>query len=99
MNAARQDGTVRMKLTISREEHPALFEALFSIGNPRRRTGRLKDLIIKALALEQVGGTQILLGLQAAGSLAGGAAGAGATTSGQPGTSVTSMLEWDASHS
>ena len=99
MNAARKDGTVRMKLTISREEHPALFEALFSIRNPRRRTGRLKDLIIKALALEQVGGTQILLGLQAAGSLAAGAAGAGATTIGQPRTSVTSMLEWNASNS
>ena len=28
MNAGRKDGTVRMKLTISREEHPAMFEAL-----------------------------------------------------------------------
>ena len=99
MNTARRDGTVRMKLTISREEHPALFEALFCIRNPRRRTGRLKDLVIKGLTLELTGGTQILLGLQAAGSLAAGAAGAGATTIGQPRTSVTSMLEWDASHS
>ena len=31
MNAGRKDGTVRMKLTISREEHPAMFEALASI--------------------------------------------------------------------
>ena len=60
MNAGRKDGTVRMKLTISREEHPAMFEALASIRNPRRRTGRLKELVVKALTLEQVGATAAL---------------------------------------
>ena len=55
MTAARKDGSVRIKLTISREEHPAMFEALASIRNPRRRTGRLKELVVKALTLEQVG--------------------------------------------
>jgi hypothetical protein len=43
VTAARKDGSVRIKLTISREEHPAMFEALASIRNPRRRTGRLKE--------------------------------------------------------
>ena len=46
MTAARKDGSVRIKLTISREEHPAMFEALASIRNPRRRTGRLKELVV-----------------------------------------------------
>ena len=31
MNAEGKEGTVRIKLTISREEHPAMFEALASI--------------------------------------------------------------------
>lgn len=99
MNTARQDGTVRMKLTISREEHPALFEALFCIRNPRRRTGRLKDLVIKGLTLELAGGTLGSMSQQTMGGLAVGAAGTNGTNVGQPGTSVTSMLEWDASHS
>ena len=63
MTAARKDGSVRIKLTISREEHPAMFEALASIRNPRRRTGRLKELVVKALTLEQVGATAALAGL------------------------------------
>lgn len=99
MNTARRDDTVRMKLTISREEHPALFEALFCIRNPRRRTGRLKDLVIKGLTLELAGGTLGSMGQQAIGSLAAGAAGTNGMKVGQPGTSVTTMLEWDASHS
>jgi hypothetical protein len=60
VTAARKDGSVRIKLTISREEHPAMFEALASIRNPRRRTGRLKELVVKALTLEQVGATAAL---------------------------------------
>lgn len=99
MNTARQDGTVRMKLTISREEHPAMFEALFCIRNPRRRTGRLKDLVIKGLTLELAGGTLSSMSQQTMGGLAVGAAGTNGPKVGQPGTSVTSMLEWDASHS
>lgn len=99
MNTARRDDTVRMKLTISREEHPALFEALFCIRNPRRRTGRLKDLVIKGLTLELAGGTPGSMGQQTMGGLAVCAAGTNGTKVGQPGTSVTSMLEWDASHS
>lgn len=99
MNTARRDDTVRMKLTISREEHPALFEALFRIRNPRRRTGRLKDLVIKGLTLELTGGTPGSMGQQTMGGLAVGTAGANGMKVGQPGTSVASMLEWDASHS
>ena len=99
MNTARQDGTVRMKLTISREEHPALFEALLCIRNPRRRTGRLKDLVIKGLTLELAGGTLGSMGQQTMSGLAVGTAGTNGTKVGQPGTSVASMLEWDASHS
>jgi hypothetical protein len=99
MSNARVDGTVRMKLTIAREEHPALFEALFCIKNPRRRTGRLKDLVIKGLTLELAGGTLGSIGQQAIGSLAVGTAGASGTKVGQPGTSVALMLEWDTSHS
>lgn len=97
MSAGRKDGTVRMKLTISREEHPAMFEALISIRNPRRRTGRLKELVIKALTLEQVGATANLHALQGDGGLAASAPGTGAAKVAPPGTSVTSMLDWDPS--
>jgi hypothetical protein len=99
MKTARRDGAVRMKLTISREEHPALFEALFCIRNPRRRTGRLKELIIKGLTLELTGGTSGPMRQQATGGLAVGMAGANGTKVGQTQTSVASMLEWDASQS
>lgn len=98
MSAPRKDGTVRMKLTISREEHPALFEALYSIRNPRRRTGRLKDLVIKALALEQVGVSAVLPAPLGRGGPEPGAAGLGAVKDGLLGTSVASMLDWDLSH-
>ena len=94
MNAGRKDGIVRMKLTISREEHPAIFEALVSIRNPRRRTGRLKELVIKALTLEQVGATAILGPLLADGARQGVAPGGEAARVGPPATSVSSMLEW-----
>ena len=99
MNATRSDGTVRMKLTISREEHPALFEALFNIRNPRRRTGRVKDLVIKGLALEQAGGTLGHTGQQPLNGLVPGTADVGSMQVRQPTTSVASMLEWDASPS
>jgi len=97
VNAGRKDGTVRMKLTISREEHPAMFEALVSIRNPRRRTGRLKELVIKALTLEQVGATAALRPLLLDGARPGVATGGGAARVGPPATSVSSMLEWDES--
>ena len=94
MNAGRKDGLVRMKLTISREEHPEMFDALISIRNPRRRTGRLKELVIKALTLEQVGATAVLGPLLADGARSGVAQGGEAAGAGPPATSVTSMLEW-----
>ena len=86
---------VRMKLTISREEHPALFDALIGIRSPRRRTGRLKELVIKALTLEQVGATVVLGPLQPEGAEPGVASTGEAARAGPPATSVTSMLEWD----
>ena len=97
MNAGRKDGTVRMKLTISCEEHPAMFEALASIRNPRRRTGRLKELVVKALTLEQVGATAILGPLLPDGALPGVAPGGEAARAGPPATPVALMLEWDES--
>ena len=88
---------VRIKLTISREEHPAMFEALASIRNPRRRTGRLKELVVKALTLEQVGATAVLGPLLRDGAHPGVAPGGEAARAGPPAASVTSMLEWDES--
>ncbi|MDP1691782.1 MAG: hypothetical protein Q8L49_07520 [Burkholderiaceae bacterium] len=94
MNAGRKDGMVRMKLTISREEHPEMFDALISIRSPRRRTGRLKELVIKALTLEQVGATAVLGPLLVDGARSGVAPIGEAARAGPPTTSVTSMLEW-----
>lgn len=97
MTAARKDGSVRIKLTISREEHPAMFEALASIRNPRRRTGRLKELVVKALTLEQVGATAALGPLLLDGARPGVAPGSEPASAGPPATPVASMLEWDES--
>ena len=97
MNAGRKEGTVRIKLTISREEHPAMFEALASIRNPRRRTGRLKELVVKALTLEQVGATAGLGPLLLDGARPGVTPGGDTTRAGPPATSVDLMLEWDES--
>jgi hypothetical protein len=52
MSAAQKDGPVRIKVTISREEHPALYETLLSITNPRRRMRRFRDLVIMGLMVE-----------------------------------------------
>ncbi len=97
MNAGRTEGTVRIKLTISREEHPAMFEALAGIRNPRRRTGRLKELVVKALTLEQVGATAILGPLLPDGARPGVAPGGEAARADPPATPVALMLEWDES--
>ncbi len=97
MTAGRKDGTVRMKLTISREEHPAMFEALASIRNPRRRTGRLKELVVKALTMEQVGATAAMGSLLLNAAPPGVVPGGEATRVGTPATSVALMLEWDES--
>ena len=97
MTTTPVNATVRLKLTISREEHPVMFDALISIRNPRRRTGRLKELVIKALTLEQVGAMAMLGLLQGDGGLAAAASGNAAVKAGLPGTSVTSMLDWDTS--
>jgi hypothetical protein len=97
VNAGRKDGTVRMKLTISREEHPAMFEALASIRSPRRRTGRLKELVVKALILEQVGATAALGPLLLDGARPGVAPGRETASAGPPATPVALMLEWDES--
>ena len=97
MNAGRKDGAVRIKLTISREEHPAMFDALASIRNPRRRTGRLKELVVKALTLEQVGATAVLGPLLLDGARPVVATGAEFAGSSPPATSVAKMLEWDES--
>jgi hypothetical protein len=97
VNSARKDGAVRIKLTISREEHPAMFEALASIRNPRRRTGRLKELVVKALTLEQVGATAVLGPPLLDGARPGIAAGGETAGAGPPATSVSLMLEWDES--
>jgi hypothetical protein len=97
VTTGRKDGTVRMKLTISREEHPAMFDALVSIRNPRRRTGRLKELVIKALTLEQVGAAALPGPARADGARSADTTGGEPPRTGPPATSVTTMLEWDAS--
>jgi hypothetical protein len=97
VNAGRKDGTVRIKLTISREEHPAMFEALASIRNPRRRTGRLKELVVKALTLEQVGATAVLGPRLLDGARPDVAPGGETTRAGPAATPVALMLEWDES--
>lgn len=99
MNPARRNDAVQIKLTISREEHPALFETLFCIRNPRRRTGRLKELIIKGLTQELAGGVSGPMRPQAMGGPTVGTTGANGMKVRQPQTSVESMLEWDASQS
>jgi hypothetical protein len=96
MSAARREGTLRLKLTISREEHPAMFEALSSIRNPRRRAGRLKDLVIRALLLEQAGATLTPPGTLPEISHPGAGAN-GAALAAPPGPSVAAMLDWDSS--
>ncbi len=97
MNAGRKDGSVRIKLTISREEHPAMFEALAGIRNPRRRTGRLKELVVKALTLEQVGATAIPGPRLLDGARPGVACGGEAARALPPAPPVAVMLEWDES--
>jgi hypothetical protein len=96
VSTVRREGTLRLKLTISREEHPSLFDALSSIRNPRRRAGRLKDLVIRALMLEQAGATLSLQGNRPAISLPSTGAG-GAAPARPPGPSVAAMLDWDSS--
>ena len=91
MTTTPVNATVRMKLTISRDEHPAMFDALISIRNPRRRSGRLKELVIKALTLEQLGATTVLGGpVQVVGCVPADAAGTATEKAGPSGTSVTS---------
>lgn len=97
MSASPRDGTVRVKLTISREEHPAMFDALVGIKNPRRRTGRLKELVIKALTLEQIGVTAVLGPLPASGGGPGLVSDGQAASAGLSGASVASMLDWEMS--
>ena len=97
MNADRKDGTVRIKLTISREEHPAMFEALASIRSPRRRTGRLKELVVKALTLELVGAAAVAGPRLLDGARPGVAPGGEAARAGPAATPVALMLEWDES--
>lgn len=72
-----------------------MFEALASIRNPRRRTGRLKDLVVKALTLEQIGATAVLGPLPPDGVRPGAAPVGETESAGPPATPVASMLEWD----
>ena len=45
MNAGRKEGTVRIKLTISREEHPAMSEALANEPQSRAKTAQVTERI------------------------------------------------------
>ncbi len=74
-----------------------MFEALASIRNPRRRTGRLKELVVKALTLEQVGATAALGPLLLDRARPGVAPGSEPASARPPATPVASMLEWDES--
>jgi hypothetical protein len=99
MIAAQKDGSVRIKVTISREEHPALYETLFSITNARRRMRRLRDLVIMGLMVELNRGAMVSTAQATPGIPGLGAAGREHGETGNAGTSVMSMLEWDAAHS
>lgn len=99
MNENRKEGTMRVKVTISREAHPALYEALFSISSPRRRMARFRDLVTMGLMVElnRVGVSPTLHQSESV-------PGPGATdpveaSTEQTATSVPLMLEWDTSHS
>ena len=99
MNENRKEGTLRVKVTISREAHPALYEALFSISSPRRRMARFRDLVTMGLMVE-LNRAVVSPPLDQAASVPGpGAAGLGEAFTEQTATSVPSMLEWDSSHS
>ena len=98
MNAIQKDGPVRIKVTISREEHPALYEMLFSITNPRRRMRRFRDLVIMGLMVELNRGAMVATAQATTGIPELSAAGLDRSNAGQTRTSVASMLEWDAAH-
>jgi hypothetical protein len=97
MSTKPLNSTVRLKMTISREEHPAMFDALVSIRNPRHRTGRIKELVVKALTLEQIGAAAMLGLPQVDGGLAPRGSGSEAVKADPPAATVTSMLDWDTS--
>lgn len=99
MSAMQKDGPVRIKVTISREEHPALYETLFSITNPRRRMRRFRDLVIMGLMVELNRGAMTVTAQTTTGLPALSTAGREDADDRQARTSVTSMLEWDAAHS
>ena len=99
MSAMQKDGPVRIKVTISREEHPALYETLFSITNPRRRMRRFRDLVIMGLMVELNRGAMVSTAQATPAIPELSTAGREDAQTGQARTSVTSMLEWDTSHS
>jgi hypothetical protein len=99
VSAAQHDGSVCIKVTISREEHPALYETLLSITNPRRRMRRFRDLVIMGLMVELNRGAMVPTAQATRGIPELGAAGREGAETGQARMSVTSMLEWDAAHS
>jgi hypothetical protein len=99
MNAIQKDVSVRIKMTISREEHPALYETLFSITNPRRRMRRFRDLVIMGLMVELNRRAMVSTPAATTGIPALSAASREDAETGQARTSVTSMLEWDTAHS
>lgn len=44
---------LKLKLTVTREEHPQLHQVLSAIRQPRRRTQRLKELATAGLMFER----------------------------------------------
>jgi len=57
MSEATED--LKLKLTVTSDEHPELYRVLAAIGNVRRRTRRLKDLASAGLLVERSGGVSI----------------------------------------
>jgi hypothetical protein len=53
MRSGSQD--LKIKLTVTADEHPELHRSLMAIADPRRRTGRLKDLACAGLLVERFG--------------------------------------------
>lgn len=57
---------LKLKLTVTSDEHPELHRVLASIGSGRRRTRRLKELASAGLLVERSGAVPISVLAQAA---------------------------------
>lgn len=55
MNMRPRREELKIKLTVTADEHPELYRVLMAIEESRRRTRRLKDLAASGLLVERFG--------------------------------------------